>query len=257
MSERPRAPLSVISHSCVTDTGRVRSENQDAWYADRDAGLFFVADGMGGMAAGAAASQYIVKFLPGILKAALAAVTKDAERIVRDALGKAVTEFSAGLRDRARAEPALKGMGSTLVLALVRGRHLFIVSVGDSRAYLLKHGVLKRQTKDHSIVAVMLELGKLSVEEAAKHPFRHKLSRYIGQDGQAVADIRVLQLKDEGRLLLCSDGLTGMLPDARIESVLKEEEIPEGACRRLVREANEAGGVDNVTALVLDLGRKG
>lgn len=237
--------------------GRIRSENQDVWHADPAAGLYFVADGMGGLAAGGAAAQYVAKFLPEALESRLAAVAKEAERHVRTALSGAIADFSAGLRERAKAEAVLKGMGSTLVLALVRGSRVFIAHLGDSRAYLFERGRLKRLTKDHSVAAALLELGKLTPGEAAKHALRHKLTRYIGQDGKADADVHGVEPKAAGRLLLCSDGLTGMLPDERIAAALAEAGTPETACRRLVGEANAAGGADNVTVLVVDLARGG
>lgn len=251
------ARIRVAAVSGLTDIGKARAENQDAWHADRAAGVCFVADGMGGMAAGGAASQALAQFLPARVKAALGALAKDGERRVKAALAGAIAALSAEMRERAAKEPALKGMGSTVVLALARGDRLYIAHAGDSRAYLMRRGEFRWRTRDHSVVAVMLEFGKLTPEEAAKHPLRGKLSRYIGQDGAVVPEVHALVFKGPARLLLCSDGLTGMVPDKAIAAALREESAPEGACRRLVNAALDAGGNDNVTVLVADLERGG
>lgn len=247
----------MTASSCLTDIGKARAENQDAWHADGAAGLCFVADGMGGMAAGGAAAQFVAKFLPGRVQGAVGVLKQNGERRVKAALADAIAALSAEMRDRAAQEPALKGMGSTVVLALARGDRLYIAHAGDSRAYLMRRGGFKWRTRDHSVVAVMLEHGKLTPEDAARHPLRGKLSRYIGQDGAVVPEVHALAFKGPARLLLCSDGLTGMVPDEAIAAALREEPAPEDACRRLVQAALDAGGKDNVTALVADLERGG
>lgn len=254
---RDSARIRVAAASALTDIGKARAENQDAWHADRAAGLCFVADGMGGMAAGGAAAQFVAKFLPGRVLASLDALPRNGERRVKAALADAIAALSAEMRERASQEPALKGMGSTVVLALARGDRLYIAHAGDSRAYLMRRGEFRWRTRDHSVVAVMLEHGKITPEEAARHPLRGKLSRYIGQDGAVVPEVHALAFKGPARLLLCSDGLTGMVPDAAIAATLRQEPAPADACRRLVQAALDAGGKDNVTALVADLDRAG
>lgn len=237
----------------ASDVGRVRGENQDAWRADPEAGLFLVADGMGGTNAGAIAARAVAELLPARVAATLARCQKRKAKELPGALPSLIAEFSAELRDRAMADGRLKGMGSTLVLALSRGRSLHVAHLGDSRAYLLESGRLRRLTRDHSIVAVLLELGKITPEQAAAHPARHQLSRFVGMEGRAVAEVSTLKPKRGARLLLCSDGLTNMLADEAIRRSLVAEPEPEAATVRLIKEANEAGGLDNVTALVLDL----
>jgi protein phosphatase len=248
-----RGALSIRAHAALSDTGRRREENQDAWHADPEACLFLVTDGMGGMNAGGTAARAVAELFPKLLARKLSALARPNEKALKAALQETVAEFSAELRERARADARLKGMGATLVLALARGPRLYLASLGDSRIYLLERGRLRRLSKDHSIVAVMLALGKITPEAAASHPLRHNLSRYVGMDGKAAADVQALRLKAGGRLLLCSDGLTNGLPDEAIQAALRQSAGPEEACRRLVAEANAAGGDDNITALVVDL----
>lgn len=244
-----------IAHSCISDIGRRREENQDAWHADPAAGLYLVSDGMGGMAAGGVASKAVAEILPKMLVARLAGASRLPKKAVVELLGEILAEFSGGLRDKAAQDPRLKGMGATAVVALVAGSRLYLAHLGDSRAYLFAGGKLKRLTEDHSIVAVMLRLKQINRAEAAVHPARHSMTRYAGMDGKAAADTKMLRLKAPAKLLLCTDGLTNMLPDERIEAALAGSDTPETACKRLVAEANEAGGADNVTALVVEIAK--
>ena len=247
------AAKAALRFHCESNVGRVRSENQDAWKADASAGLFLVADGMGGANAGGVAAKAVAELLSSRVAERTAPLQKRRAKALPEELQKTIQEFSAELRDRANADARLKGMGATLVLALSRGRSLHVAHLGDSRAYLMEGGRLKRLTRDHSIVAVMLELGKITLEQAQVHPLRHKISRFVGMDGKAVSDVATLKPKPGARLLLCTDGLTNMLSDERIQAALSSEAAPEGACRKLIEEANAAGGQDNVTALVADL----
>ena len=246
-------PARAETFQCVSDVGRRRTENQDAWRADPEAGLYLVADGMGGLPSGGVAAKAVAELLPGKVVAALAALPKRTEAAVEEALKEALAGFSRELRERAAADPRLAGMGSTVVLALVQGRCLYVASLGDSRAYLLEGARLRALTRDHSVVSVLLQLGKITREEAERHPARSLVSRYVGMDGKAVADVRRARLKRDARLLLCTDGLSGMLSDDEIRATLAEEG-PDAAAR-LVARANEAGGADNVTALVVDFKR--
>ncbi|MBI5883618.1 MAG: serine/threonine-protein phosphatase [Elusimicrobia bacterium] len=240
----------------ASDVGRIRSENQDAWFADASQGLFLVADGMGGMTAGGVAAKAAVEIIPRMLFDGLAALKMKTECAVSAAMRSAVAGFSSALYERSKRDPRLEGTGTTVVLALVQGRSAFIANLGDSRAYLFKGG-LRQLTEDHSLAAVLQRLGKITPEQAALHPGRNTLTRFAGMEGKAEVDVKLVHLKGPCRLLLCSDGLTGMLSDERIEAVLAFEKDGEAACRRLVEESNEAGGKDNVTVMVADLRRSG
>lgn len=244
----------IATHASLSDLGQSRPNNEDAAFADPAAGLFLVADGMGGLASGEVASKAVVEVFPKMLGLKLAELKKDSERLVREAVKDTVAEFSSMMRERVKGDARLKGMGATLVLLLVRGRFVYWGSIGDSRVYLLEGGRLRRLSRDHTITATMLELGQLTEEQAATHPFRNKLSRYMFQEGKAVAEVHTVAVK-RGRLLLCSDGVSGMLEDGRIGDILKTESEPAAACRRLIDEANAAGGTDNITTVVVDVVR--
>lgn len=240
----------------LSDIGQVRKENQDAYYVDEEKGLFIVCDGMGGHRGGALAAKIVVTLLPRMIDERISALTEQRETAICQSLKDAIARLSAMLRERTKEEPELRGMGAALVMAVVRGIDAYIAHIGDSRAYLFQDGSLKRLTKDHSIVAVMLEMGQITQEQAKSHPAWGKLSRYVGMEGEAVADVQKITLKPGCRLLLCSDGLTCMLSDEEIADILGKEGDCETACQRLVKEANMAGGYDNITVIIIDFGRR-
>jgi len=242
----------VLAAFGLTDIGRCRKENQDAFVADPALGLYLVSDGMGGLNSGAVASKAVAELFPKLLAPKL---PKSSRKALLEDLKDAVASFSEMLREKAKEEPRLRGMGATLVMALVRGSDAYLLHLGDSRAYLFAKGALKRLTRDHTVAGVLEALGKISEAEARSHPARHALSRYVGMNGKAVADALRLKLKAGERLLFCTDGLTNMLTDEAIGAVLSEEKTVEGACRKLVAKANEAGGGDNITALVMEFSR--
>jgi serine/threonine protein phosphatase PrpC len=171
---------------------------------------------------------------------------------VAELLKSAVAELSARLREQTKDLTELRGMCSTVVLALVRGKDVYVAHAGYSRAYLLAKGKLEQLTRDHSLVATILELGQITPEQARVHPLRSRITRCVGMEGKAVADVRRIEVKSGYRLLLCTDGLTGMVPDAEIARMMEAAKTPKVACRSLVDAANEAGGADNITALVVE-----
>lgn len=260
--------------ACLTDQGLVRAENQDACAADVKRGIFVVADGVGGANAGAVAAKAVVKVLPGLVAERVAALSEATEAGIEDALKDAIADLSNRVKEQTAANPELRGMSATVVMALVRQRDVYIAHAGDSRAYLFRPGRFRRRpsagvspcnegeecrekpleqlTRDHSVVAVMVELGQITPEQARVHPMRNRITRCVGMEGSVVADVQHIQVKPGYRLLLCTDGLTGMLADAEIERILKQTRSCKTACRRLVDEANRAGGADNITALVVD-----
>jgi serine/threonine protein phosphatase PrpC len=144
------------------------------------------------------------------------------------------------------------GSGTTLTCALIINTRAYLAHVGDSRAYLYYNQELKQITRDHSYVDKLVELGQISPEAAAIHPQRNVLYRAVGQGDQLEIDIHLLDLPNGGRLLLCSDGLWGMLPDNIIQAILASAQSPQDACRELIAAANEAGGRDNITAIVIE-----
>jgi protein phosphatase len=155
--------------------------------------------------------------------------------------------------ERSGRDAAVAGMGTTLTAAVADAGRLRLAHVGDSRAYLLRDGALRMLTEDHTLVQRMVERGEISEQEADVHPHRSVLTRALGTDPEVQIDEGVLDAQDGDRILLCSDGLTGMVPDEQIERILRDAAEPRDAVKELVRAANAAGGVDNITVLVLDL----
>jgi protein phosphatase len=143
-------------------------------------------------------------------------------------------------------------MGATVVMVLILGRRAYVAHMGDSRAYLFRRGRLTPMTDDHSIVGILLRQGEISEAEAREHPARGRVSRYVGMEGEVYPDVRVEVLRKADRLLLCTDGLNGMISDAQIKRILTANRDPQQASQALVDAANRAGGEDNVTAVVVD-----
>jgi len=247
------SPTDALHVRCAaaSETGRVRAHNEDRWYADAEQQLYVVSDGMGGQAAGELASRIVVEILPERLREHLSDADELDEATVNGVM-ESVRRLSFDVRQESEGEPGLAGMGATLVLALIRGRQALIVHLGDSRAYLLRQGKLARLTSDHTLAHALWEAGMLTAQEAADHPGRHQLSRFVGMPGEPLPAAQRLRLLPADRLLLCSDGLTSMLPDEQIGGVLDNQADVERACQQLIACATTAGGKDNITALLLE-----
>lgn len=250
MAQKARRPP-VVRATVVTDTGRVRAANEDAFAVLPQQGLFLVADGMGGHQAGATASGIVASVLPKMIEQRLAQTASQEAKVLARALRDAIMALSQQLREQSLGRPGLAGMGSTVVLAFVRGERAFVAHMGDSRAYLLRSDRLQPLTADHSVVGILLRQGEITPEQARLHPARNRLSRYVGMQGDVHPDVHTVRLLAGDRLLLCTDGLTAMVPDEEIGRLLGEGAGPR-ACEALVEAANASGGKDNVTVLVLD-----
>lgn len=227
-----------------TDVGRVRDHNEDSVWPTTDGSTaemlaVAVADGMGGHAGGEVASATA-------LDTAMAVSGEPTMRVL--AANLAVV-------DAARQRPRLTGMGTTLTLALLDpDGDLDIGHVGDSRAYLLRDGTLQQLTRDHSYVADLIAAGKLTPEEAESHPYRSVLTRAVGLDSTVEVDSYGLLLQFGDRILLCSDGLTSMVSDGPLSEILDRQGSPPATTAdALVTAANDAGGIDNITVVVIDV----
>jgi protein phosphatase len=213
-----------------------------------------VADGMGGHAAGEVASSLAISL--GVNLALNSpkwnlTMTPEGIRESMETWRQRISQIDALLKERGRADPALAGMGTTLTLACSVGAHLCLYHAGDSRAYLFRRGHLQRLTQDHTVAQSLVDVGLIRPEQAARHHLRHVLTRALGGgNSDSEAEIHYLQLDDGDRLLLCTDGLTEMVSDARIAEVLGRVEGSEGASRALVEQALDAGGKDNVTVVL-------
>jgi len=232
-------PALAIRYAARSDIGRRRGRNQDTAYASRR--LLAVADGMG--AGGEAASAAIIEALKP-LEAALPAGD------LLNAMADAVRQAGPVLRELADADP---GTGTTLTAMLWSGSQLALVHVGDTRAYLLRAGELFQITHDHSVVHALLDQGKITPEEADSHPQRSLLLRAIDGKAAAEPDVSLHDARAGDRYLLCSDGLTAVVPTAVLQDTLGAAGDPEHAVARLIDLANEAGGPDNIACVVADV----
>ncbi len=226
----------------ASDVGLVRPGNEDAFLMEPP--LFAVADGLGGHRAGEVASTVAVETL-------FAHAPKHADA---KGLARAVRAANAAVIEAAEQGRGREGMGTTLTAAMVEGTRIALAHVGDSRAYLLARGELVQLTQDHSLVGDMVRSGTLSAEAARVHPNRSVITRALGSDPNMVADAFEVEASPGDRLLLCTDGLTGMVEDAAIAEVLRTAPSPKAAVARLIAAANDAGGHDNITVVVVDIG---
>ena len=238
--------LKVVEVAHRTDTGRQRNANEDAFYAR--APVFAVADGMGGAQAGEVASRVAAEAFES------AGEHGDApERY----LSRVVTEANERIHELAQSDASRSGMGTTLTAALIRDDEVSLAHVGDSRAYVLRDGELKRLTSDHSLVEELRRQGRLTEAQAEEHPQRSIITRALGPEPDVEVDTMTVPARPGDVFVLCSDGLTTMVPEARIARILERSKSLESAVSRLVREANEGGGRDNITVVAFRLADAG
>lgn len=240
-----------------TDVGRRREHNEDALLLAPEFGLFAVADGMGGHAAGEVASRIAIESLEGFFHQLESAPDEPWPLPPDPRFDEQANRLVVGLRvanqriREAAREEARHGMGTTCVAALIDGAQARIAWMGDSRAYVLRQGVLLPATSDHSLANELLTTGRLRPEELEHFEHRNVITRALGADHRAEADVTAVTLERDDLLLLCSDGLTGMLPDGHLAGVLSEAEDLDETCRRLIADANDAGGYDNITVVLV------
>ncbi|MDR0501566.1 MAG: Stp1/IreP family PP2C-type Ser/Thr phosphatase [Coriobacteriales bacterium] len=238
---RNRKPPKTISCGARTDVGCVREHNEDAALVAMP--LFAVADGMGGHAAGEVASEI-----------AISTLDKQAPRTAnREALRCAMQNANQAIINAVLNGIGRPGMGTTMTALVVDGDRALIAQVGDSRAYLLRNNVLRQITADHSLVAELVAVGEITPEEAAIHPNRSVITRALGSEEDTQIDIFCIELLCKDRLLLCSDGLSGMVSDARIAELLNSQYDAQQTTDALILEARSMGGLDNITAIVVDI----
>jgi protein phosphatase len=248
----------------LSDVGRKRRSNEDSFVADDGMKLYVVADGMGGHAAGEVASRLAVESIARHISAVhdSSDPTLPSEstqsmdesdlpptaRKVLNAIRLANQEIVRSVRH----DQSQRGMGTTVVMAHIQGRRAYIGSVGDSRAYLVRGGDIRQLTDDHTFVNEQVRAGTLTLAEARRHPARNILTRAVGSQDEVEADLFEQDLQAGDLILLCSDGLTTMLDDREILATLRGQGAePERACRALVDLANEHGGDDNITAVLI------
>jgi PPM family protein phosphatase len=215
-------------------------------------GLYVVADGMGGKAGGEIASRVTVEIVPAVVEEILSEQTEPlGTQLLADALREALEAANEAVYTQARANPELRGMGTTCVAAIVRGSQAIIGNVGDSRIYLLRDRRLTQLTSDHSLVQEHVRSGELTAEQARGSRFKNVITRAIGIASAVDPDVDLVELQPGDTLLLCSDGLTNMVSEGSIAHILGTFEDLDECCRRLVDQAKKNGGIDNITTVVV------
>ena len=240
----------MLSSYAMTDVGRTRAVNQDYVFSCLEPvgnlpNLFIVADGMGGHQAGDFASSYSVKK---ILESISLSLQKNPHKIFADAIRYANRE----LIEKAKANPELRGMGTTVVLLTIVGEKAYVANVGDSRLYLMED-TLTQITVDHSLVQEMIKIGELTKESARLHPDKNIITRAVGAGRDINADFFEFSLTEKSILLMCSDGLSNMVEDEQLAILLKSAKTPEKVGKKLIDTANRNGGKDNIAVIVINV----
>ncbi|MEM9751963.1 MAG: protein phosphatase 2C domain-containing protein [Planctomycetota bacterium] len=244
------ASLPDLQYGAQTDPGRKRLANEDAFAADPRLGLFVVCDGIGGQPSGEAASNLVAHSVAHLLKRGVRRYNRLSDPVLKRLLADTVICINEQLHTHAQAVPALEGMGCTIVGALLDSRNAFLFDAGDSRAYLLRNGHLRQLTNDHVRTRQrFVESADGDLEDAGE---KRLLMKYLGTRRQLLPDVGQLALEAGDRILLCSDGVTDPVPDATVFALLESREDPNAACAALIEAANDAGGPDNITAIVID-----
>ncbi len=248
----------ALKHAGKTDVGRKREHNEDSFHVNEKQGLFTIADGMGGHAAGEVASRIAVDVINEFteLSGNDSDITwpfeyDDGVSLEENRIFTAIKLANMKIFEVIRERKELEGMGTTLVIMLVQGNKAYIGHVGDSRAYLVRNGEISQITSDHSWVNEQMKLGVLTRAEAANHPFRNVVTRALGGRDIIKADVTCHELAIGDIVLLCSDGLNSMLDDDAIrDAVVAHAEDLDTACDALIAAANAAGGDDNITVVL-------
>ncbi len=232
--------------SQATDVGRTRQSNEDYLVACPDLGFFAVADGMGGHRAGEVASKLALQALKRFLRASLSGCVD-----IGVLLAQGVQEANRLVYQMSASHPGCQGMGTTLSSVVIRGRRLYLAHVGDSRVYLLSQGSIVQLTEDHSVVQEMIRNGKITEEQAKQHPYRHVLTRALGVEPVVEVDTLRLTLKQKDVVLLCTDGLSGLLDESELSRIVYSNPNLDQAVRTLVESALARGGTDNISVILV------
>jgi len=231
-----------------SDVGIIRSGNEDNYLMVPDRGIFIVADGMGGHAAGEVASEMAVRHIA----RELGSLKGLGDEEVAERMRLAIRTANGAIFQRTLTEHDKRGMGTTVSALVLYDARFLIGQVGDSRAYLLREGKLTQVTKDHSYVQEQVDAGYLTPEQARTHPYSNVITRCVGANSDVSPDIYVGSVKPKDLFLLASDGLTGMLEDPELHEILKSDVgLPQEQVDQLINEANRHGGLDNITAILV------
>jgi serine/threonine protein phosphatase PrpC len=251
------APSLQIVARGETDVGQKRDHNEDSFVVDEDLGLYVVADGMGGHAGGGTASRLAVESIQARMWKARAAQPDLFKKLgtleespLREVLRDAVEGACRDIFRAAQGDPALAGMGTTVTAVAMAGPNTFVAHVGDSRCYLARAGRIHQISEDHSLVNEQLKAGAITPDEARHSRLRNIITRSVGFEADVTVDLMGLEAEPGDRLVLCCDGLSNMVEDEEIRDVVEKTPV-EQAPRRLIEIANERGGDDNITVIVV------
>ena len=236
--------------SAKTDVGKVRDENQDAYAVGHlpDGVFAVVCDGMGGAAGGQIASSTAAEVFSSAFPASYESASS--ERSLKSMLTVLADKANAAVYDLSLRNPDLKGMGTTIVAAVLEPARISVVHAGDSRAYLLRDGEITQLTRDHSMVQMLVDNGYISEEQAEHHMYKNIITRALGTEATVQVDFAEFPAQERDAILLCSDGLTNYVSISEIKQILSQEDL-DNAVSSLVDTANKNGGGDNITAVVL------
>lgn len=235
-----------------TDVGRVRSSNEDSVFCATESGVFVVADGMGGHAAGEVASAIASQMIG--TRLCTGCGVEFGLDTARENFRSAFVEAGREIVRQASENASRVGMGTTATVLVLRpDGHYIVGHIGDSRAYMLRDGSMAQITRDHSWVQEQVDRGVITPDQARNHPQSNIITRALGTEPDSQPDIFVGEIAAGDRFLLASDGLTDMLSERRIAAIIAKEDEPEAAVAKLVKEANLAGGLDNITAVVVNI----
>jgi protein phosphatase len=240
----------TVKFTCAgrTDVGVIRSGNEDNYLMVPERGVFIVADGMGGHAAGEVASEMAVK----IIADGLAGIHGASDTNAADVMRNAIMEANGAIFNRTLTEQDKRGMGTTATALVINGTRYLIGQVGDSRAYVLREQRLAQLTKDHSYVQEQVDAGYLTPDQARTHPYSNVITRCVGANSEVPPAVYAGTLRTEDIYLLASDGLTGMLEDHDLLAIMDAHaSSPARLVDTLIAEANHRGGLDNITAIVV------
>lgn len=237
--------------SFMTDTGCMRSQNQDAVFASSEPigslpNLFLIADGMGGYSAGDYASKKAIDLVK-------ESIAKDLGTDAVPAIQHGITIANETIYQEACADADKAGMGTTMVAATIDGEKMLrVANVGDSRLYIVRDGELQQVTRDHSVIGEMVRKGEMTKEEARNHPKRNLITRAVGAEAKVRVDFFDVDVSDVTAILMCTDGLTTMVDESHILEILTSKDTIDDKTEKLIQNANDGGGKDNITVILIE-----